>query len=203
MSILDSLKSSGLIGLGWYSQGWRNTTANKAIKVPEDFKGVKIRTQDNALHLAAFNQLGASAVPMAFCEVFTGLQQKTIDAQENPYTNIYLNAYYEVQSYVIETQHVYDCIALLMSQKVFEGLTNEQQTIIKEAATEACAFERQFVMEKDKESKQAIIASGKTQIIELTSEERAAFRKAEQPVYDKYASEIGADLISQIADLQD
>lgn len=201
-SILDSLKDKGLIGLGWYSQGWRNTTANKAIKTPADFKGIKIRTQDNALHLAAFNQLGASAIPMAFSEVFTGLQQKTIDAQENPYTNIFLNAYYEVQSYVIETQHVYDCIALLMSQKTFATLTPQQQSAVKDAAAEASAFERKYVFEKDAESKNAIVAKGKTQIVVLSPEERAAFRQAVQPVYYKYASEIGVDLIKQISDLQ-
>ena len=200
--ILSSLEEKGLIGLGWYSQGWRNTTTNKEIHNPEDFKGIKIRTQDNALHLAAFNQLGASAIPMAFSEVFTGLQQKTIDAQENPYTNIFLNGYYEVQKYVIETQHIYDCIALLMSEKVFNSLTAEQQTIIRESALEAAAFEREFVMKKDAESKQAIIDTKKTEIIELTSEQRAAFREAVQPVYDKYAAEIGEDLIKQIADLQ-
>lgn len=200
--ILDSLREKGLVGLGWYSQGWRNTTTNKEIHAPGDFAGIKIRTQDNALHLAAFNQLGASAIPMAFSEVFTGLQQKTIDAQENPYTNIFMNGYYEVQKYVVETQHIYDCIVLLMSGKVFDSLTPEQQQIIQDAALEAAAFEREYVMQKDAESKQAIVDSKKSEIIELTAEERAAFREAVQPVYDKYAAEIGEDLIKQIAELQ-
>jgi len=200
--ILNSLENNELIGLGWYSQGWRQTTANKAIRTPDDFKGIKIRTQDNTLHIAGFNQLGASAIPMAFSEVFTGLQQKTIDAQENPYTNIYLNAYYEVQSHVIETRHVYDSIALLMSKRTFDSLTPDEQTAIREAAEEACAYERKYVMEKDEESKQAIIATGKTEIVELTPAEWDVFRAAVQPVYDKYASEVGEALLNQILDMQ-
>lgn len=200
--ILDSLEEIDLVGLGWYSQGWRQTSANKAIRTPGDFRGIKIRTQDNVFHIAAFNQLGASAIPMAFSEVFTGLQQRAIDAQENPYTNIYLNAYYEVQKYVIETRHVYDSIILLMSKHTYDSLTPEQQKIVREAAEQACAFERKFVMEKDEESKQAIIASGKTEIVELTGTEWDAFRAAVRPVYDRYAPEVGEALLNRILDMQ-
>lgn len=197
-SILDALQSVNIVGLGWYSQGWRNTTANVEIHTPADFAGIKIRTQDNAMHLDAFNAMGASAIPMAFSEVYSGLQQHTIDAQENPYTNIYLNGYYEVQDYVIETQHVYDCIGFMMSKVTFDKLTAEEQEIIRKAAAEACAFEREYVFEKDAESKQAIIDSGKCAIVELTDEERDAFREAIQSVYDKYADVVGAENLAKI-----
>lgn len=198
--ILDELKNNSLIGLGWFTQSWRNVTCNKDVHKPEDMKGLKIRTMDSELHMAHFNQLGASAIPMSMSEVYTALQQHTIDAQENPYTNIVTSKFYEVQDYVIETRHIYDACPLLVSQKCWDSLTEEQKEILKECVREAVEKERKDVLADDDAYKKTVEESGTT-INALTDEERQAFRQAVQPVYDKYAPTIGQDLIDRVEEI--
>lgn len=198
--ILDDLKTNSLVGLGWFTQSWRNVTCNKDIHKPEDMKGLKIRTMDSELHMAHFNQLGASAIPMSMSEVYTALQQHTIDAQENPYTNIVTSKFYEVQDYVIETKHIYDACPLLVSQKCWDSLTDEQKSILQECVKEAVEKEREDVLTDDEEYKKIVEESG-TIINTLTDEERAAFREAVQPVYDKYVPTIGQDLVDKVDEI--
>ena len=163
-------------------------------------KGLKIRTMDSELHMAHFNQLGASAIPMSMSEVYTALQQHTIDAQENPYTNIVTSKFYEVQDYVIETKHIYDACPLLVSQKCWDSLTDEQKSILQECVKEAVEKEREDVLTDDEEYKKIVEESG-TIINTLTEEERAAFREAVQPVYDKYVPTIGQDLVDKVNEI--
>lgn len=198
--IFDALKSSQLIGLGWFTQSWRNVTCNKDVHKPEDLKGIKIRTMDSELHMEHFNMLGASAIPMSMSEVYTALQQHTIDAQENPYTNIVTSKFYEVQDYVIETRHIYDACPLLVSQKLWDSLNDEQKNILSECVQEAVAKERADVMADDENYKQDVIASGTT-INKLSDEERQAFRDAVQPLYDEHAAEIGQELIDKVDEI--
>lgn len=125
-SILDSMDGAGFVGLEWWTQGWRVlTTSNKEVHTVSDMKGLKIRTMDNEVHIASFNQMGASAVPMAFSEVFTSLQQGILDGQENPYSNIKLSGFNEVQKYVINTNHIYDPVPVLFSKVTWEKLSGD------------------------------------------------------------------------------
>lgn len=200
--IFKNLEKSGFVGLGWLSTGWRHLTANKEIRSPADMKGLKIRVMDNPLHIAHFNALGASAIPMAFSEVFTALQQGTIDCQENPYANIQGNRLNEVQKYIIKTGHIYDTSPFLYSQALWNQLTPQQQQWIRETMAETLAWERKVSAEDELVVENAFKANGKNVVVELTPEERAKFRQAAQAVYEKFQGDIGADLIKKVETIQ-
>ncbi|MCI9229000.1 MAG: TRAP transporter substrate-binding protein [Dorea sp.] len=202
--VADALEGSGFHVLSYMTQGWRNLTCKKEVTAPADMKGIKIRTMDSQYHMQHFNAFGASATPMAMSEVYTALQQGTIDAQENPYTNIVNSRFYEVQDYVVETQHIYDADPLMVSAITWEKLTDDQKSVLEEAAAEATVWEREEVLKDVEKDKQTIIDSG-TKIIELTDDQRADFREAAQEVYDSFesAQSGNADLIEQIEAVND
>lgn len=115
---LSDLESSGLIGLAWWLQGWRElTTDNIEFHKAGDLNGCKMRVQDNEVHIMTWQLLGASPTTLAYSELFTALQQGTINAQENPISNIKLSGFSEVQKYLIKTDHIYDPIPVVMSKK--------------------------------------------------------------------------------------
>lgn len=195
-----ALEPQGFYLLGWMTQSWRHLTCNKEVTKPADVAGIKIRTMDSKYHMAHFNTLGASAIPMAMSELYTALQQGTIDAQENPYTNIVNSRFYEVQKYVVETGHIYDACPLIISTITWKRLDDNQKKIIKEAAAEAVNWERAEVKKDDAVFREQVKKSGTTVIV-LTPEQRAEFRKAAQPVYDEFVKEqgqAGADAVKSV-----
>lgn len=199
-SIGKALEPSGFHLLGWMTQSWRHLTCNKEVKKPADVAGIKIRTMDSKYHMAHFNTLGASAIPMAMSELYTALQQGTIDAQENPYTNIVNSRFYEVQDYVVETAHIYDACPLIISTITWQRLDDNQKKIIEEATAEAVKWERAEVRKDDDINRELVKKSGTT-VIQLTPEQRAEFRKAAQPVYDEFVKEqgqAGADAVKAV-----
>lgn len=202
--VASALEESGFHVLSYMTQGWRNLTCKKEVTAPEDMKGIKIRTMDSQYHMQHFNAFGASATPMAMSEVYTALQQGTIDAQENPYTNIVNSRFYEVQDYVVETQHIYDADPLMVSTITWGKLSDDQKSILEEAAKEATVWEREEVLKDVDKDKQSILDSG-TKIIELTEDQRAAFREAAQEVYDSFeaAASGNKELIEQIEAVND
>lgn len=199
-SILAELESSGFIGLAWMSHGWRHlTTANREVRHPDDLRGLKIRTQENPLHIDHFNTLGASAIPMAYSEIFTSLQQGVIDGQENPYSGNYLMGFYEVQNYIIETGHIYDPMPVLISRQVWNRMSDTQKELLRDAAVASLPMQRQDARDQDNHAKQQISAAGVT-IIELSAEEREVFFDAVQGLYQRHSGNIGADRIAEIID---
>lgn len=195
-----ALEPQGFYLLGWMTQSWRHLTCNKEVTKPADVAGIKIRTMDSKYHMAHFNTLGASAIPMAMSELYTALQQGTIDAQENPYTNIVNSRFYEVQKYVVETGHIYDACPLIISTITWKRLDDNQKKIIQEAAAEAVNWERAEVKKDDAVFREQVKKSGTTVIV-LTPEQRAEFRKAAQPVYDDFVKEqgqTGADAVKAV-----
>ncbi len=200
-SIFAQLDKSGFIGLAWLDTGWRHLTANDEIRTPEGMKGKKIRVMENQMHIDAWNALGASATPMAFSEVYTALQNGTIDCQENPYANINGNRLNEVQKYIIETGHIYDTSPLLASKIFWEQLSADQQELIRECVAETLVWEREISIEDQDTLRKQMQDNGKNVVVQLSSEERAAFRAAVQSVYDKYADKIGPDLIAGVEEI--
>ena len=162
--------------LGYADQGFRVMTTNKKIESLADFKGQKIRTMENSYHMAYWKALGASPTPMTFSEVYIGLQQGTIDAQENPYEVIVSNKLYEQQDYVVETNHLPHLISLIVSEEFMKGLTDEQQQIIREAAETAKQYAREQSDERIASKIKTIEDSG-TQIITLSDEVHEQIRK--------------------------
>lgn len=174
-------------------QGFRVMSTNKKVSSFTDFKGQKIRTMENPYHLAFWKSIGASPTPMSFSEVYIGLQQHTIDAQENPYEVIVSNNLYEQQDYVIETNHLPHLITLIVNDEFFQDLSEEEQEIMTEAANTALAYAREQSDSRISDKIATIEASG-TEIISLTDDERAEMREAAQGVYEQIQEIVSPEL---------
>ncbi len=181
--------------LGYADQGFRVMSTNKAVNSLEDFKGQKIRTMENSYHLQFWKQLGASPTPMTFSEVYIGLEQGTIDAQENPYEVIVSNKLYEQQDYVVETNHLPHLISLIVSDEFMEGLSEDQQEIIREAAEIAKEYAREQSDERIASRVETIEENGTT-IITPSDELYAQIRENCQPVYDSIEEVVDPELVS-------
>ena len=188
--VAKAVEAANIKIISWWTQGFRETTANREIRKPADLKGLKIRVMENPLHIEAWNTLGASAIPMAFSEVLTSLQQGVLDAQENPYQNIVNSGFHTVQKFIIETHHLYGPLPVVVSKIVWDKLTAEQQKIILEAAEETKVWQRAKQDEINNKLKADIQKTGKNVIIELTPEQKNEFRQKLAPLYKKYAPQI-------------
>jgi tripartite ATP-independent transporter DctP family solute receptor len=196
--ILDTLPSKGLVGLAYWENGFRDVTNSvREIKSPADLKGLKIRVMQNPIHLATWKALGANPTPMPFSEVFTAMQQHTIDGQENPIPTIYLSKYNEVQKYATLTGHVYTPHMLLISKKVWDTIPAEDQKIFKEAAETARDHVRKVSKEMNDSQVKKLREAG-MKVTELTPAQRKAFENAVKPVYDEFADKIGKDLVDEV-----
>jgi tripartite ATP-independent transporter DctP family solute receptor len=196
--MLDGMASKNLKALGFWENGFRQLSNSvREVKSPADVKGMKIRTMENPIHLAAWRALGANPTPMPFSEVFTALQQKTIDGQENPIPVIYLQKLYEVQKYTTLTGHIYSPFIVLMNLKLWESLPKEDQAVFMEANIVG----RDLVRQLNKEAAETQIAklrqAGMT-VTELTPAQLKLFQDAVQPVYKQFEDRIGKQLIEEI-----
>ena len=187
-------KQAGYELLGFADQGFRVMTTNKRVQTLDDFKGQKIRTMENPYHLQFWKQLGANPTPMTFSEVYIGLQQGTIDAQENPYEVIVSNKLYEQQDYVVETNHLPHLITLIVSEKFMSRLSDSQKQIIRQAAAIAKDYARQQSDERIASRISMVEASGTTNI-SLSPEMKQEMRRLSEPVYQHIRQQVDADLI--------
>ena len=187
-------KEGGYELLGFADQGFRVMSTNKEVKSISDFKGQKIRTMENTYHMMFWKALGASPTPMTFSEVYIGLQQGTIDAQENPYEVIVSNRLYEQQKYVVETNHLPHLISLTVSDKFMKSLPEDQQEIIRQAAETAKIYAREQSDERIASRIKTIEDSG-TQIIELDQATQDAMDQAAEKVYTAIEKKVDPDLV--------
>lgn len=187
-------KQAGYELLGFADQGFRVMTTNKRVQTLDDFKGQKIRTMENPYHLQFWKQLGTNPTPMTFSEVYIGLQQGTIDAQENPYEVVVSNKLYEQQDYVVETNHLPHLITLIVSEKFMSRLSDSQKQIIREAAAIAKDYARQQSDARIASRIRMIEASGTT-IISLSPEMKQEMRRLSGPVYQHIRQQVDAELI--------
>lgn len=188
--LLDQLADVRIKGLGYWENGFRNLTHNKdEVAAPEDMAGIKLRTLENQTQIRAWNATGASATPMAFTEVYTGLQQGTIDAQENPLALIVSQRFYEVQNAAVISEHVYTPSPLVMSQRFYENLPSELQRAVDEAAEASVAYCREQSVIDEEKSRQIIEDSGTT-VTELSDDQRLAFQGVMRPVAESYVESI-------------
>ena len=187
-------KDGGYELLGYADQGFRVMTSNKDVFTANDLKGQKIRTMENPYHLLFWKSLGANPTPMTFSEVYIGLQQGTIDAQENPYEVIVSNRLYEQQDYVIETNHLPHLISLIVSSEFMDSLPEDQQAIIREAAETAKQEARQQSDERIA-SRIATIEESGSKINRLTEENMLVIRQKCIPVYDQIEKNVSPSLV--------
>lgn len=194
-SMSASLEPKGITTLAYWENGFRMLTNSKRpINKPEDVAGLKIRLMENPVHMATFKTLGAAPVPMPFGELFTALQQKTVDGQENPLVIIQTSKFSEVQKHLALTGHFYSPAALIISSKFMRGLTADQQKAVKDAAIEARDFERQYCIDLEAKLVNQLKAAG----MQVTRPDLNAFEKACEPVYKQFEAEIGADTIKAL-----
>ena len=195
--LADKLPEKGLINLGYFDLGFRQITNSKRpIKTAEDIVGLKLRVIQSPIYIDTFNALGANAVPMPFTEVYTALEQRMIDGQENPFTVIFANKIGEVQKYLGVTNHMYNPQSMLMSKKKWDGLNKEEQDIITAAAAEATSYQRTF-----SRGAQEVALGELKKTMEVTSlppAEVAKVRAKLKPVFDKYSANVGVDFYKQV-----
>lgn len=198
--LLDMLPQQGLIGLGYWENGFRNLTNSKRpVATAADFQGLKIRTLQSKVHIEAFSALGANPTPMPFSEVFSALEGKTVDGQENPLPTIESNKFYEVQKYLSLTNHVYTPFVFLVSKKFWDGLTPEEQKILKEASVEAGKLQREMNREQNKKSLENLKSKG-IAINEVKPEDRAKMQEIVKPVLDTFSKDLGEALVKEMYD---
>ena len=199
-SLLAKLPDVGLVGLAYWENGFRFlTNSRRPVAKVEDMAGLKVRTMQNNLYIDLFNGLGANAVPMPVNELFTALETKAVDAQENPYTVIYAQKFYDVQKYVSTTGHAYDALVLVASKKFWDGLSPADRDLLQAAVNEATLFQRQTSRDLNGSLRGELVKQGMV-IIDVTDAERARMREKLKPVIDKYTAQVGADVSKQFYD---
>ncbi len=194
--LLESMKSRGLLGLAYWHNGMKQLSTNKdQLKRPEDVKGLKFRIQASDVLEAQFKALGANPQKMAFSEVYQALQTGVVDGQENTWSNIYSQKFFEVQKTIAETNHGVIDYMVVTNAKWWDGLPPDVKKGLSEAMAEATAYGNKLANDINESDKKKIADAGKAKIQKLTKEDTAAWRKAMEPVWKKFEGDIGRDLI--------
>ena len=194
------LEEAGLVNLAYWENGFRNlTNSRKPVTKVEDFEGIKLRVMQNNIFLDTFRTLGTNAVPMAFPEVFTALETKTIDGQENPFVTIETSKFNEVQKYLSVTNHAYTPFLILYSKKLWDQLGPQEQAVLREAAMEGQKAERAANRALNEKSFSSLKAKG-MQVNTIAPAEMKRIQAKVQPVYDKNAASIGPEAIKVVQD---
>jgi tripartite ATP-independent transporter DctP family solute receptor len=192
----EKMAARGLINLAWTENGFRHmTNSRRPIVRASDASGLKMRTMENKVHMDGYKTFGILPTPMPFPELFTALQQGTVDGQENPIPVILAAKFSQVQKHLSLTGHVYSPAALILSPAVWNKLSDEDKRIFREAAKKAAAAQRRKVNE-DEENGIAQLEKEGMQVVRQVDGE--SFRKAVAPAYQQYAKEFGADKIAAI-----
>lgn len=193
--LFEKAAEVGLIGLAYAENGFRNMSNNvREIHTPEDMEGLKMRTQSAQIYMDMMDALGATATPIPYGELYSALQQGTVDGQENPIGNIYSAKLYEVQKYITLDRHTYDSNIIFLSEASKEKLTDEQFEILKTAAYE-CAVESREINNANEASWLEEIEESGVVVTELTAEEHAMFVEATKDVYKNFVDVVGEDVI--------
>lgn len=196
--LLATLPEKGLIGLGFWENGFRHVTnSRRPIQRADDLNGLKLRVIQSPLFLDTFNALGTNATPMPFTELYTAMEQAAVDGQENPAATILASKFYEVQKHMVLSRHMYSAWVLLMSKKTWDGLSAEEQKIVQDAAREATAYERKTIRAFS-DTALADLKKAGMQITELPAAEHARMRGKLQPVLAKFSKEFGEDTTAEM-----
>ena len=192
------LEDAGVVNLAYWENGFRNLTNSKRpVARAEDFDGVKVRVMQNNIFLDTFKTLGSNAVPMAFGEVFTALETKTIDGQENPFVTIETSKLNEVQKYLSVTRHAYTPFLVLYSKKLWDQLNAQEQAVLREAAMEGQKVQRAANRTLNEQSLANLKVKG-MMVNEVTSAEQLRMFQKVRPVYDRNSPTIGGEAVNMV-----
>jgi tripartite ATP-independent transporter DctP family solute receptor len=192
------MPAAGVINLAWWENGFRHTTNSKRpITKAEDFDGVKLRVMQNTIFIDTFKTLGSNAVPMAFSEVYSALETHTVDGQENPFTNIENMKFYEVQKYLTLTKHAYSPTLVLFSKKIWDTLSPQEQTVLKDCAALGRDEQRKVNREKSAQSVANLKSKGMV-VNEVSPAEMQRIREKSKAVYERHSKEIGDEALNLV-----
>jgi C4-dicarboxylate-binding protein DctP len=193
--LLKKLEGKGIIGLGYWDNGFKVMSANKPLKTPADFKGQKMRIQSSKVLEAEMKALGALPQVLAFSEVYQALQTGVVDGTENPPSNMYTQKMHEVQKYATVSNHGYLGYAVIVNKKFWEGLPPDIRATLEGAMNEATRYANAIAETENADALAAMKASGKTEFYELSAAEKDAWKKALLPVHQEMESRVGKDLL--------
>lgn len=194
-----SLQEKGLVGLVYWENGFRNLTNTKRpITRLEDMQGIKLRVMQNPVYIDMFNSFGANAVPLPFSELFTALETKTVDGQENPVNTIQSSKFYEVQKYLSITKHVYSPWIVIASKKWWDGLSADEKKALQESALASRNFERKDSREAATRAVEYLKSKGGMQVSVVSDKEIGRMRDKALPAYMKFAADGGAEVVKEL-----
>jgi C4-dicarboxylate-binding protein DctP len=197
-AMLKKLESKGMVGLAYWDNGFKEMSANKPLRMPEDYKGLKFRIQSSKVLEAQFRALGAIPQVMAFSEVYQALQTGVVDGQENTPSNMFTQKFHEVQKYTTLTNHGYIGYVVVVNKKFWDDLPADVRGQLEKAMAEATVYSNEISEKENVESLDDIKKSGKTELITPTAAESAAMRKAMEPLYQEMGSRVGKQLIDDV-----
>ena len=196
--LLDKLQSKNLVGLGYWELGFRNlTNSKKPITKAEDIAGLKIRVIQSPIYIDMFNALGANAVPMPFPELYTAMEQKAVDGQENPFSTILSSKFAEVQKHLTITRHMYNPQAVIVSKKFWDSLNPADQKAVTEAMAEATTFQRSVSRSQADVALEELKKAG-MQVTEFSPAEVDKLRAKVKPVVEKHSDKVGAETVQEV-----
>ncbi len=179
--LLDELETQKIRGVGFWENGFRElTNDDRVIATPEDLAGMKIRTMENNVHIETYEELGVTATPMAWSEIFTALSQGTVDGQENPIAIIDTSRVWEVQQYISMIDLFYSPCVLMISERIYDGLTKEQQEAFDRSAEEAKDWQREYSQNYNEEA----VANMDKEGVTITEVDKEVWKEAVSDVYD-------------------
>ncbi len=193
--LLTSMESKGITGLGYWHNGMKQLSANKALYEPKDARGLKFRVQASQVLEEQFKAVRANPRKMSFAEVYQGLQTGVVNGAENPYSNIYSQKMHEVQKYITESNHGVLDYMVITNTKFWNGLPDDVRSELRKIMDEVSVEVNKQAEALNQGDKQRILDAKTTEIITLNDEQRAKWREAMKPVWKKFEGEIGADLI--------
>jgi C4-dicarboxylate-binding protein DctP len=197
-TLFKKLESKGIVGLAYWDNGFKDFSANRALKAPGDVKGLKMRIQSSNVLEAEIRALGGIPQKMAFSEVYQALQTGVVDGTENPPSNFYTQKMFEVQKYLAITEHGVIEYAVIVNKKFWDGLPADIRSALESSMKDATKYANDIAKKENDDALEAVKKSGKTQVIVPSTEEKAAWKKALVPVHREQESRIGKDIIEAV-----
>ena len=196
--LFSKLEAKGITGLAYWDNGFKSFSANKPLKTPEDFKGMKMRIQSSKVLESQMRAVGALPQVMAFSEVYQALQTGVVDGTENPHSNLFTQKMHEVQKHMTLSDHGYLGYAVITNKKFWDGLTPDLRSALEQAMKDATVYANKIAQEENDAALAAVKSSGKTQVYSPTPAERMALKKAMVKVHKEMESRIGKETIETV-----
>jgi len=196
--LFEKLQTKGIVGLAYWDNGFKDFSANKALRLPTDAKGLKFRIQSSKVLDSEIRALGGIPQIMAFSEVYQALQTGVVDGTENPPSNFYTQKMNEVQKYLTLTDHGVIEYAVIANKKFWDGLPPDIRAALESSMKDATKYANDIAKEENEKALAAVKATGKTEIITLTPEAKAAWKKALVPVHKEQESRVGKDTLAEV-----